>query len=85
MVFQDVVFLHFSASFYTTFLRSCGRGESLGRCLFWCHNSVLFRIRWSVVVVKEALVCVLYYGLAHFYWYLDKCCSLAYSPILVQL
>ena len=30
MVFQDVAFLPSRASFYTTFLKYCGRGESLG-------------------------------------------------------
>ena len=30
MGFQDVVFLSSRASFSTTFLKNCGRGESLG-------------------------------------------------------
>ena len=30
MSFQDVAFVPFRASFFTTYLKVCGRGESLG-------------------------------------------------------
>ena len=38
-IFQDVVFLPSGASFSTTFLKNCGRGESLGSTT--CLNAVV--------------------------------------------
>ena len=39
MGLQDVAFLPSRASFYTTFLKNCGRGEILGTTT--CHKTVV--------------------------------------------
>ena len=60
MGFQDVVFLPFRASFFTTFLKNCGRGESLETST--CLKTVVggkqvqpvCRIHW----LHEASLCV---------------------------